>query len=187
VTGVEDRRGNVAASSTHAIVTTIGDGAQVFGQVRNADGQGVSEAVLQLVIAVGDKAITAASIRVEGDGTFDFDFVKQTDGFSLTAQHPVTLDIARLGARIRAPGQQLLLNPTFAGRGVVRGTAYEADGVTPSPNARLILFPGAQLGRYGITERANAVGEFVFDNVPVGVFTLRGDAQFTGPTVRSRG
>lgn len=180
VSGVADHRGHTVASSTQPIVATLGDGAQVFGIVRNADGQGVSEAVLRLTIAVGDRALTAATIKVERDGTFEFDFVRMTDGFNLTAQHPVTLELASVSARVRAPGQQLLLNPTFAGRSIVRGTAYAADGVTPVPNARVVLLPGAQLGRSGFTTRANAVGEFVFDNVPVGLFTLRADAPLTG-------
>ena len=75
-------------------------------------------------------------------------------------------------ARIRGQGEQLLLNPTFQGKGLVRGRVLGPDGFTPAVNAQVALLPGSIVSRRGFETRTNALGEFSFSDAPVGVFTL---------------
>ncbi len=173
-TGILDARGNTLPATTRSIRMALTDGARVFGQVREATGSGVPNSVLQAVINFGPEfSFTVASILTDAQGGFDFDFIPRLGTLSLTAQHPQTLALAQLSARIRAQGEQLLLNPTFLGLGTVRGRVLRDDGATPVANAIVALLPGSVLGSRGLQTAANALGEFVFTGVPVGVFTLR--------------
>ena len=52
------------------------DGGHVFGQVREAGGAPVPNAILRLTIVFGlDKSFDVATIRTDQNGSFDFDFV----------------------------------------------------------------------------------------------------------------
>lgn len=172
VANLSDAHGHVLPPTTQPIVMALSDGARVFGQVRNADGSGVPQSVLKLSVVVEARAFDVATIRTDANGAFDFDFVPRLGTLVLTAQHPVTLEVISLSARIRGAGQQLLLNPTFQGRGTVRGRVLAANGVTPVPGARVAVLPGAVLSSRGFETRTDALGEFTVANVPVGVFTV---------------
>ena len=171
---VADVHGNVLADTTRPIRMTLTDGARVFGQVREATGSGVPNSFLSVVISFGPEfSFTVSNILTDAQGSFDFDFVPRIGTLSLTAQHPQTLATTSLQARIRGAGESLLLNPTFLGSGSVRGRVLSADGVTPVPRASVALFPGSLLSARGFAAVANDLGEFVFTDVPVGVFSLR--------------
>src|SRR5439155_17873224 len=58
------------------------------------------------------------------------------------------------------------------GRGTVRGRVIATDGATSVPNIPIALIPGSVLGVRGFQVTTNALGEFTFVDVPVGVFTL---------------
>lgn len=188
VANITDLRGLSVGSSDVPIQMALTDGGRVFGQVREAGGGGVPDAVLRLTVVEGpDQSFDVSTIRVDENGSFDFDFVpRRGQYFTLTAQHPITRDRTSVAARIRGAGEQLLLNPTFLGHGTVRGRLLAADGVTVVPNVPIALIPGAVLGLTGYQTRTNALGEFVFTDVPVGIFTLtasdghRGFAQVPG-------
>ena len=150
----------------------LSDGARVFGQVRTADGRGVPSSVVKLTVSAPPFSFDVSTIRADGNGAFDFDFVPRIGNVVLTAQHPVTNEIASLTARIRGQGEQLLLNPTFQGKGLVRGRVLGPDGVTPAVNVQVALLPGAVSSRRGYETRTNTLGEFSFADAPVGVFTL---------------
>jgi hypothetical protein len=174
ISGITDLRGALLPPATVPIQMFFADGAHVFGQVREAGGGGVPNAVLRLRITTGpQESFDVATIQVDGNGSFDFDFVPRIGQyFTLTAQHPVTRDLTSISSRVRGAGEQLLLNPTFTGRGTVRGRLLATDGTTPLPNIPVALIPGAVLGIRGFVVRTNEVGEFQFNDVPVGVFTL---------------
>ena len=175
VTGIVDPRGDVLSAATMPIVMTLGDGAHVFGQVRDAGGVPVGGGLLTLTVtsAIGPTSFSVSAFRTDAGGGFDFDFVPRLgDQFTLTAQHPITRDLATITARVRASGDQILLNPTFLGRGTVRGRVVAPDGVASVPNIPIALLPGSVLGVRGFQGRTNALGEFTFTDVPVGVFTL---------------
>ncbi len=172
ISGVVDARGNVLAASTTPIAMALSDGARVFGQVRTADGRGVPASVLKLTVSAPPFAFDVSTIRTDANGSFDFDFVPRIGNVTLTAQHPTTNEIVSLTARIRGQGEQLLLNPTFQGKGLVRGRVLGPDGLTPAVNAQVALLPGSVVSRRGFETRTNALGEFSFSDAPVGVFTL---------------
>jgi len=193
ISGIQDVRGGILPASTTPIAMTLTDGGRVFGQVQEAGGQPVPGAVLRLTVVVEPRtSFDVATIQVDSNGSFDFDFVPRVGlHFILTAQHPVTRDLTTLTARLRGAGEQLLLNPTFTGRGTVRGRLLAADGVTIVPDVPIALIPGGVLGSRGFAGRTNAVGEFVFTDVPVGIFTLtasdgvRGFGQVQGLIARA--
>jgi hypothetical protein len=174
VSGVVDARG-ASGGGSMPVATIFGDGGHVFGQVRSAEGQPVPDALLRLsIVDENGEAFTVSALRVDRNGSFDFDFVPRLGAyFTLTVQHPTTRDLASLSARIRGAGEQLLLNPTFLGRGTVRGRLFAADGATVLTGIPVGLIPGAVLGSVGFQATTNALGEFVFTDVPVGIFTLK--------------
>ena len=172
VSGVTDARGHVLSASTTPIAMALSDGGRVFGQVRTSDGRGVPSSVVKLTVSAPPFSFDVSTIRADGNGAFDFDFVPRIGNVVLTAQHPVTNEIASLTARIRGQGEQLLLNPTFQGKGLVRGRVLGPDGVTPAVNVQVALLPGAVSSRRGYETRTNTLGEFSFADAPVGVFTL---------------
>ncbi len=186
VSGVVDERGHTSGATTRPIVMAHTDGGRVFGQVRNADGTGVPGSVLKLGVSLPPLFFDVSTIRTDANGSFDVDFVPRIGNVVLRAQHPTTLEIADLTARIRGQGEQLLLNPTFKGRGLVRGRVLAADGITPVPNAQVALLPGSVLGNRGFETRTNALGEYVFADATVGVFTLTA-ADTTGAFGRTSG
>jgi hypothetical protein len=173
VTGIADDRNQSLGTTTQPIVMTLADGAHVFGQVRDAGGAGIGGGILKLAVNGDGGSFDVAAIRTDAQGGFDFDFVARLgDSFTLTAQHPVTRDIASLSARIHGAGEQLLLNPTFLGRGTVRGRVLAPGGTSTVPDIPVALIPGSVLGSRGFQARTNALGEFTFADAPVGVFTL---------------
>jgi hypothetical protein len=171
VSNVADPRGHTV-SGTRAIDMALSDGARVFGQVRTADGRGVPSSVLKLTVSLPPFSFDVSTVRTDANGSFDFDFVPRIGNVVIQAQHPVTFEIASLTAKIRGQGEQLLLNPTFQGRGLVRGRILAADGVTPVADAQVALIPGSVNSRRGFQTRSNALGEFAFADAPVGVFTI---------------
>jgi hypothetical protein len=172
VSNVTDLRGHPVIGGAHAITMALSDGARVFGQVRTADGRGVPSSVLKLTVSLPPFSFDVSTIRTDANGSFDFDFVPRIGNVVIQAQHPATLEIAGLTAKIRGQGEQLLLNPTFQGRGFVRGRVLAADGVTPVVDAQVALLPGSVNSRRGFETRSNALGEFTFADAPVGVFTV---------------
>jgi hypothetical protein len=124
-------------------------GAHVFGQVRDAGRSGVGGGELKVTAFGNGQAFDVAAFRTDSQGGFDLDFMPRVgDGFTLTAQHPVTRDLATITARVQANGQQLLLNPTFLGRGTVRGRLIAPGGATVG-NTPIALIPGSVLGLRG--------------------------------------
>ncbi len=171
---ISDVHGQLLGSTTRPIRMVLSDGGRVFGQVREANGNGVPSGFLSATVVLGPEfSFQVSAIRTDAQGSFDFDFVPRIGTVMLQAQHPQTLALATLQARIRGAGESLLLNPTFQGSGTVRGRVLAADGVTPVPAAVVALYPGSVFSSRGLQAIANALGEFTFSGVPVGVFTVR--------------
>src|SRR5206468_274847 len=98
IRNIADQRGNILPAATQPIVTILSDGAHVFGQVRDAGGAGVGGGILKLTAfdQFGD-SFDVSAFRTDLNGGFDFDFVPRLgDHFTLTAQHPVTRDLATI-------------------------------------------------------------------------------------------
>src|SRR5439155_1269610 len=169
---IVDAGNNMLPPTTLSIETVLSDGGHVFGQVRTADGQPVPDALLDLTMVGDFSSFTVSRVRTDAKGSFDFDYVSTIADVVITAQHPVTLELARLQARVRAPGEMLLLNPTFFGKGTVRGRVFAADGVTPVPGAPVNLIPST-ITTQQFGANANALGDYVITGVPVGTYIVR--------------
>jgi hypothetical protein len=175
--GILDVDGRALALTTLPIDTRLVDGAMLIGQVRTAEGDAVSGAVLELKVQVFDgrdlKEMVVSRVTTLGDGSFEFDYVSR-DSFQLqlTAQHPVSGNFARQSAKVTAQGQTLLLYPTFRGAGRVRGTIRLMNGIDPAPGADVALIPAVPTAQQFLIE-ANDLGEYVFDDVPVGPYRVQ--------------
>ncbi len=173
VSGVTDERGNLLSPDSLIIETVLSDGAHVFGQLRTAAGEPVPDALIDLTIVISHEfAFDVSRVHTDNEGNFDFDFVRRIGRyFVLKGQHPETLDFTSLTAKVQAPGQELLLFPTFRGKGSVRGRVTDAADL-PVAGAPVKLST-SQIPRGGLAANADALGEYIIDDVPVGNYTVR--------------
>jgi hypothetical protein len=170
LSGIVDERGALLTPTTRGIRSNLTDGVRLFGQAREADGTPVPGA---LVTISKPRLFTIARILTASDGSYEFDYVPLAlQDVQVAAQHPRTGETVTLGARMRGPGDRILLNPTFLGRGTVRGRILAADALTPVAGAEVLLIPGQVTSQRGFPTRSNALGEYVFTDVAVGAFTL---------------
>ena len=165
---VLDVTGQTVTPSTMPITAIYGDGARVLGQVREASGKPVPNAVIRVT-----SGLTLASMRTDSTGSYDIDFVRKLDlprfDFHVQAQHPKTLKHVVVTGTIRGPGQTILIHPTFFGLGTVRGRVFAPDGVTPMAGMGVQLTSGFTNPLAALT---NAAGEYVFTDVPVGTYSV---------------
>ncbi|MEG7522132.1 MAG: carboxypeptidase-like regulatory domain-containing protein [Chromatiales bacterium] len=173
ISGIADERGNLLIPDTRTIETVLADGAHVFGQLHTAAGEPVPDALLDLTIAISPFYVFDVSrIHTDSEGNFDFDFVRRIGRyFTLKAQHPETLDFTSLIAKVRAPGEEMLLFPTFRGKGSVRGQVTDAAGLPVAGAPVLLASP--QMPRGGLGANADVLGEYIIPDVPVGTYTVR--------------
>ena len=172
VSGVADGAGRTVASVSRTVRTTFTDGVRVLGQVREAGGKPVPGAYLRFTTPP-PLSFTIAAIRADAAGAFELDFVPMQVGtLGVTAQHPGTREVVSLNARLRAPGDAVLLNPTFLGKGTLRGRVIAPDGITPLPGVPVALIPGQTVSSSGYQTTSNALGEYQFAGIDVGAFTI---------------
>ena len=114
-----------------------------------------------------------ATIRADQNGAFDFDFVPRLGNVVLTAQHPGTQEITSLSGTLRGSGEQLLLNPTFQGKGSVRGRLLGRRR-DPRRSVQVALLPGAVLGLRGYEPHERARGVPVHGRPGRGLHAERG-------------
>lgn len=173
ISAIADERGNLLAADTLTIETVLADGAHVFGQLRTAAGEPVPDALLDLTAVISPFFVFDVSrIHTDSEGNFDFDFVRRIGRyFELKAQHPETLDFTSLTAKVRAPGEEMLLFPTFRGKGSVRGLVTDAAGLPVAGAPVLLASP--QMPRSGLGANADALGEYIIPDVPVGTYSVR--------------
>jgi hypothetical protein len=180
VSGIVDDRGMNLASATLPIQMMHSSGARVLGQVRTADGKPVPHSVLELGFYPLDVYLPLARLETDAEGKFAVDFVRQQlGGFEskpqrhFKVQHPDTGEFADLEFYVRGAGETLFLTPTFVGKGTVRGRVLGTEGVTPVRDALVKLSSSQVFASYnGASTITNALGEFVFTEVPVGPYTV---------------
>lgn len=184
IQNIVDELGNELPQVIKPINMVLSDGGSVFGQALKADGHVVPGALITLSSCDIPQANTIDSctplsqFNADANGGFDFDYVsRQGDHFLLEAQDPITKETASRNARIRGPGERMLLNLTFIGKGTVRGRVLSDDASTPVPGVVVVLQPSpvfdvSDVQRLNISTHANALGEYVFTNVPVGNYSV---------------
>ncbi|QYZ65331.1 MAG: hypothetical protein OI74_04575 [Gammaproteobacteria bacterium (ex Lamellibrachia satsuma)] len=173
ISAIADERGNLLAADTRTIETVLADGAHVFGQLRTAAGEPVPDALFDLTVVISPFfTFDVSRIHTDSEGNFDFDFVRRIGRyFKLKAQHPETLDFTSLTAKVRAPGEEMLLFPTFRGKGSVRGQVTDAAGLPVAGAPVLLASP--QMPRSGLGANTDALGEYIIPDVPVGTYSVR--------------
>ncbi len=144
------------------------------------DTAGLAPEAIQLLIdaAVGDAA-TANRLRERAESSGQAGFLAAAFGTGTVTEaiaraegldRAVLRDLVPMGSS--REGTQVFVALRFRGRGTVAGTVLAPDGVTPVSQVAVNLFPdpdSRELGR-GVFSDAN--GRFVFQGVPLGVFTV---------------
>ena len=171
---VADVHSNVLADTTRPIRMTLTDGARVFGQVREATGSGVPNSFLSVVISFGAEfSFTVSNDPHRRAGQLRLRLRSSNrDVVAHGAAPPDAGDHEPAGPhprrrRIAAPQPDV---PRIRQRARARPVRRWRHA---SPRASVALFPGSLLSARGFAAVANDLGEFVFTDVPVGVFSLR--------------
>jgi|GEM_PF-4910609 len=125
----------------------------------------------------GITALTTATVRLNNTpptpvdtvtGIFRYDNLAAGQSYTLASFQPGT---RRTGSSIATVNHDLEVvngDITLCGIGVVGGTVFESDGLTPLPAAAIKLsFGGEQLTVY-----SDSNGSFSFSDIPTGSFTL---------------
>ncbi len=157
--------GNILNTS-EVVVRDIGflGRANVTGTVGNTLGHPENGANVQLVsssIFGGGGTVNTGS-----SNAFLFSDIF-TGNFSISAYSPVTRQAATAFGVIAGDGQSANVDITLVAAGSMTGVAYQADGVTPLVNGLVRLLPS------GRTTTTDANGNYRFDFVPVGNYTIQ--------------
>jgi hypothetical protein len=126
--------------------------------------------------------IANASIKIKSKGAYPFELVSSTNSeghftFQQVGVGPFDLEatetslglIGMASGEVEYDQQTVYINIYDQGSGTVKGTVFEADGTTPSPDARIRLTSGNKSD----TAYADASGNYQVENVPVGSFSLK--------------
>src|SRR5262249_931465 len=182
VSGVSDGRGHAGPSATVDLASHItAPGAIVTGRVLNADGSPVTDVVVAYVNTPPGSSICAvpldgssaiAGARVDATGGFEFRYVLQSGcPFFLATEDPVTHARREVSARVRGPGQRMVLDIVLLGRGSVAGVVRNrATGQTVAGATVVALSStDAQSGGKAFTD---AQGRYLIPRVTVGPVTV---------------
>jgi hypothetical protein len=158
-----------------ADVTFLGRG-RVRGIVETATGSLVAGARVTLTshsLFGGSFSTTSSS-----SGAFEVDGVF-LGGFSVSVEDPVTRLGGFASGGVGFDGDEPSVTVTLQPAGTLAGTVFQSDGVTLAPSAVVTLQPS---GRRATTD---ASGQFLFEFLPLGTYTLDVTAPATGD--RGRG
>jgi Carboxypeptidase regulatory-like domain len=94
--------------------------------------------------------------------------------FFITAQSPVTHLAGQTSGSSLSEGQRVTNNITDAAAGSITGMVFRADGVTPVTNVQMTVSPT------GLSTTSGAQGQFGFNFLPLGTYTLNATDPATG-------
>lgn len=174
VSGIRDANNASILTVTKPIVSLIEDeGGVLRGQVLSADGRPIAGAAIRLDFRGNslddlDLFATVSAKYADSEGRYQYDFVK--DLFRISAVDTAAGDKAQLTTSVRYAGQQINLDLIMTGKGSVTGVVKDVNG-NPMASAyvQLITFTGEVKKRVIQTD---GLGNFRFDNVPVGEYSL---------------
>ncbi len=167
VSGVIDARGHVLSASTTPIAMALSDGAASSDRCEPRRTWCPVQRP-KLTVSAPPFSFDVSTIRTDGNGAFDFDFVPRIGNVVLTAQHPVTNEIAALTARIRGAGRATAAQPDVPGQGHSSADACSVRRRQPRRQRAGRASPRRGLSRRGYETRTNALGEFSFADAPSG-------------------
>jgi hypothetical protein len=137
----------------------------VFGHVLDGSGSPLPDMEVKLNSSDYRLRLTTGT---GSSGEFRFDGLPP-DLYSLTARDPVTGLSGTGGAEITTNGQEVPVDLTLESAGQVFGTIFNADGTTPADKAQVKLTGG----NFNLYITADANGDFQFNTVRLGSFTLQ--------------
>jgi plastocyanin len=158
--------GQVAVSN----ITYLGKGT-VTGIVRD----GAGNAAAGVPVTLNSRSIfggtQTATTGPDGSYTIGNVFIGQYD---VSARSPVTRLGGQSSGRIDVDGQTVTTNITLTASGSLAGTVFRSGGTTPVAGATVQLSPT------GLSAQTNAQGQFRFDFLPLGSYTLDANDPATG-------
>jgi hypothetical protein len=167
-------RGNVALTATGQVavsnITYLGKGT-VSGLVRD----GAGNAVAGVPVTLNSRSIFGGTFNAttgpDGRYTITDVFIGQYD---VSARSPLTRLGGQAGGRIDVDGQSVTTNITLTASGALAGTVFRAGGTTP------VAVATVQLSPTGLSVQTNAQGQFRFDFLPLGSYTIDAADPATG-------
>ncbi len=173
VGGREDLRGfggnastTVVRGSTQMVEVRIADAGRVTGRFLLPDGV---TPIPNAQVELRPSGLGSFFDVTDADGAFSFNGVPRRS-YSLEGVDPVTNRYGRAGGRIDFDGQEVVTNIELGPLGSVVGVVLDADQTTPVAGAEVQLLLGSSVSQ---TVTADAGGEFAFQSVPGGAFSVR--------------
>lgn len=186
ITGMIDAHGlPISSAAPVPIVSTSPENppapaGYLTGRVLNGDGTPVAGATIayKITTCVNSAAevpsvVVIATQQTASDGTYAIDFVRNES----QCGKPLTVDAVGPNGALKTGtlpvlyyGQHIVVDLVFLARGSVEGQIVRGDG-TPAVNAQVQVVPALE-PTAGQTVRADSVGHYRVDSVPVGDFTV---------------
>lgn len=192
VGGMRDPRGHLGPSDEVELVSRItAPGGIVNGRVLNAEGTPVTEGLVAYLNTLdgswdcsrpptlsdfveAQNEVGLAAVPLNGAGTFELRYVRQhSEGcpFYLVIKDPVSGAQRTASARVRGPGDRIVLDIVLLGRGSVQGTVRNRATGEPVAGARVtaLSLDDHQEGRSGV---ADLQGHYSLSGLVVGPVTV---------------
>jgi len=178
VSGLADRRGFSRDATTPLRSRLTRGGAYVSGQVREASGTPVDEGsvvysnIHDAGCAVGGQPQPLARVPLGPDGSYEIRYVRQGPcGFEVAAADTRNVLLRRLEARVRRPGERMLLDIVLLGEGAVEGFVRDLAG-QPVAGAAVAVQSETDHKRGGGAV-SDATGHYRVDGLPVGLVSVK--------------
>ncbi len=177
-TGSISKTGNIVQSN----VTFLGQGT-VSGLVTDSSQNPVPNAAVSLTSGSLFGGVSTTATDSGGNYSLSSIFVGP---FNVAANSSALQLGGTNSGTITTDQQSVTANITLAASGTVSGTIFHADGVTPDPNAQVVLSDGA-------TTQADGNGLYTLSFVPLGTYTIAvtdpsdGDQGTASVTLSSQG
>ena len=178
VSGVADRRGFARDATAPLRSRLTRGGAFVSGQVREAGGTPIDQgAVVYSNIndggcAAGGRPQALTRVPLGSDGAYEIRYVRQGPcGFEVAAADANNVLLRRLEARVRRPGERMLLDIVLLGEGAVEGFVRTLAG-QPVAGAAVAVKSETDDKRGGgaVTD---ATGHYRVEGLPVGLVSVK--------------
>jgi hypothetical protein len=154
---------NASVDAGEIVVTEVAG--QVFGRVISPRGDAVTAARIQILFDNNEERFANADFQ----GFYLFNDLP-AGSVTVIAQDPRTGLYGKATSNLQADGN-LELNIDISAFGVIRGRVFQADGQTSVADG-VVVNIARNGGGHSQSSRTNAFGEYVFDFVPLGEYSI---------------
>ena len=178
VSGLADRRGFSRDATAPLRSRLTRGGGFVSGQLREADGTPIDQGsvvysnINDAGCAAGGRPQSLARVPLGSDGSYEIRYVRQGPcGFEVAAADTNNVLLRRLEARVRRPGERILLDIVLLGEGAVEGFVRDLAG-QPVAGAAVAVTSETDKKRGGgaVTD---ATGHYRVEGLPVGLVSVK--------------